>query len=672
MSFFIKSFVNNNITNISSVDNFDTELAKISAINKSPKLNLKLLSPKKNKFSNNFIFTKRDLAYNKSLEKNKNTFKYRKYNTYFQLEINQKNKNDRNKITKMKKNNSSNTPLYLTEYIYTNKSQTKFNNSSLHSFRKSRSHFYESDKSLYINSTNLENNSTRKNDNHVYNNYLSFCKGQIVPNKSTYLINSKNKKNKFSKKINLKLYNPRYALHKFDIEREKDKKKKLKIELEYKQLESKSQYLNNYRKKEMERHKYIDSFQDYFLEKINLDNTKEKRDVVKEENENKLCSINYAINQTKKSYEDFNEIFFVKFYDFFKRFSSQSENEKIKNNKYLECKYKLNKQINILTTEINKDRTNIEYINKFALLNAKLHLKKLSLPIYYEYIFENRKSELTKFNLSEQDIQNIIKYKKNLDLNEILSLIKKYENVDLNLLKECDYLSNDINVLIQRKKDIANDLLNKKNDITGFISSSEEELIKLKAKNQELINRKNLLLSYYNIKQISNNKKDSAKNKRKFSIIINFNQLYLKTINIFNNLSEYINHNFDYLKKPKLTDGLQAIIIYNFTKIEALTDILLDRINKFKQDNPNKARIFNNMMDKKRKMRNDIELRKNRELLDKLKKEKIEEKNKKIYTIKRTKIYNYNLLAKYKKRKKKKKITKADTIFDYLFNINNI
>ena len=666
MSFFIKSFVNNNITNISSVDNFDTELAKISAINKSPKLNLKLLSPKKNKFSNNFIFTKRDLAYNKSLEKNKNTFKYRKYNTYFQLEINQKNKNDRNKITEMKKNNSSNTPLYLTEYIYTNKSQTKFNNSSLHSFRKSRSHFYESDKSLYINSTNLENNSTRKNDNHVNNNYLSFCKGQIVPNKSAYLINSKNKKNKFSKKINLKLYNPRYALNKFEIEREKDKKKKLKIELEYKQLESKSQYLNNYRKKEMERHKYIDSFQDYFLEKINLDNTKEKRDVVKEENENKLCSINYAINQTKKSYEDFNEIFFVKFYDFFKRFSSQSENEKIKSNKYLECKYKLKKQINILTTEINKDRTNIEYINKFALLNAKLHLKKLSLPIYYEYIFENRKSELTKFNLSEQDIQNIIKYKKNLDLNEILSLIKKYENVDLNLLKECDYLSNDINVLIQRKKDIANDLLNKKNDITGLISSSEKELIKLKAKNQELMNRKNLFLSYYNINQISNNKKDSAKNKRKSSIIINCNQLYVKTINIFNNLSEYINHNFDYLKKPKLTDGLQAIIIYNFTKIEALTDILLDRINKFKQDNPNKARIFNNMMDKKRKMRNDIELRKNRELLDKLKKEKIEEKNKKIYTIKRTKIYNYNLLAKYKKRNKSKKITKADTIFDYL------
>ena len=582
------------------------------------------------------------------------------------MEINQKNKNDRNKITEMKKNNSSNTPLYLTEYIYTNKSQTKFNNSSLHSFRKSRSHFYESDKSLYINSTNLENNSTRKNDNHVNNNYLSFCKGQIVPNKSPYLINSKNKKNKFSKKINLKLYNPRYALHKFEIERENDKNKKLKIELEYKQLESKSQYLNNYRKKEMERHKYIDSFQDYFLEKINLDNTKVKRDVVKEENENKLCSMNCAVNQTKKSYEDFNEIFFVKFYDFFKRFTFQSEIEKIKNNKYLECKYKLKKQINILTTEINKDRTNIEYINKFALLNAKLHLKKLSLPIYYEYIFENRKSELTKFNLSEQDIQNIIKYKKNLDLNEILSLIKKYENVDLNLLKECDYLSNDINVLIQRKKDIANDLLNKKNDITGLISSSEKELIKLKAKNQELMNRKNLLLSYYNINQISNNKKDSAKNKRKSSIIINFNQLYLKTINIFNNLSEYINHNFDYLKKPKLTDGLQAIIIYNFTKIEALTDILLDRINKFKQDNPNKARIFNNMMDKKRKMRNDIELRKNRELLDKLKKEKIEEKNKKIYTIKRTKIYNYNLLAKYKKRNKSKKITKADTIFDYL------
>ena len=50
MSFFIKSFVNNNITKISSVDNFDTELAKISAINKSPnyyrqkKINLVIIS----------------------------------------------------------------------------------------------------------------------------------------------------------------------------------------------------------------------------------------------------------------------------------------------------------------------------------------------------------------------------------------------------------------------------------------------------------------------------------------------------------------------------------------------------------------------------------------------------------------------------------------------------
>ena len=165
-----------------------------------------------------------------------------------------------------------------------------------------------------------------------------------------------------------------------------------------------------------------------------------------------------------------------------------------------------------------------------------------------------------------------------------------------------------------------------------------------------------------------NNKKNkkSIKSVRKSSIIINYNELYFKTIKIFNNLSDYINHNLDYIKKPKLIEDVQDLIKYNFEKIEVLANILLERINKFKQDNPQKEKIFKEMMDKKRKMRNDLEQRKKNEILIKLKKEKIEMKNKKVLSIKRANIYNYNLMAKYKKRNKSKKIIKADTIFDYI------
>ena len=120
------------------------------------------------------------------------------------------------------------------------------------------------------------------------------------------------------------------------------------------------------------------------------------------------------------------------------------------------------------------------------------------------------------------------------------------------------------------------------------------------------------------------------------------------------------------IKKPKLIKDVQDLTKYNFEKIEILVDILLEKIKKLNQDNPQKAKIFKEMMDNKRKMRSDIEQRKKNELLIKLKKEKVEAKNKKVLSIKRSNIYNYNLMAKYKKLNKSKKIIKVDTIFDYL------
>ena len=654
MSFLLKSCNDNNIMNTSSTNNLDIEKQKLKDI-------------MNNKYTNNSIFTKRDIGFNKSLEKNKTTFKYRKYHSYFEIAKNNKNKNDRNNI---KKNNSFNS-LYLTEYIFINKSKNKFNNnninnnSSLHSFKKSRSHFFKSDKSIY---TNITNNTSRKNNtniNNISNNYLSFIKGQIFPNKSFFLTNSN--KNKNNKKINLKLYNPRYLLNVFETEKENEKKNKLKIELEYKHLYKKQSYLNYERKKGLDRHKYLERFNGYFIEKKNLENLNEKKNRVKEENDYKLKIANDSVNKAQKAYEDFNDIYFVKYNKFIIKQKSKIKNEKIKCDNYIDIIIELKKEINSLIIKINKTKINIDFLNKFALLNAKIHLKQISLPIYYEYIFENKKSELNKYNLNEQDVQNILQYKKNIDLNKMLSLLTNYESADLNLLNEYNYLLNDINILKKRKKDFYIDLKHKNNDIPESIISSENELDKLKENYHELINTKHILLSNYAIKNMNNKKnKKSIKSVRKSSIIINYNELYFKTIKIFNNLSDYINHNLDYIKKPKLVEDVQDLIKYNFEKIEVLANILLERINKFKQDNPQKEKIFKEMMDKKRKIRNDLEQRKKNEILIKLKKEKIEMKNKKVLSIKRANIYNYNLMAKYKKRNKSKKIIKADTIFDYI------
>ena len=175
------------------------------------------------------------------------------------------------------------------------------------------------------------------------------------------------------------------------------------------------------------------------------------------------------------------------------------------------------------------------------------------------------------------------------------------------------------------------------------------------------------MVDYIN-KNISNIiEKDSSNKIRKSIVSINYNKLYIKTINIFNHLNEYIsiNNNLSYIKAPKEKDGIGSMILFYLKRIEDLSLKLLEKVNKLKEENPDKKIKFKIMMDKIRKMRLDSEQRKKRELSLKLKEKKIEEKNKKIITTSRKNIYYFNVIAKYKKRHKTKKLIKIDTIFDY-------
>ena len=192
----------------------------------------------------------------------------------------------------------------------------------------------------------------------------------------------------------------------------------------------------------------MDSFRDYLIEKINLTTLIEKKNFMGEEIQNGLNLVKKNEKDVKKNYEDFNQIFFVKFYEYIKKLVKQIEKEKIKNYQYIDYITLLKKQISSIKIEINKNRVNIEYLNKFALLNAKIKQKKLSIPEYYEYIFQNKFDQLTKFNLSQEQIQKIQNFKSNINYNEMLSLVNKYENDDLDKLTTYNYLKNDINILI--------------------------------------------------------------------------------------------------------------------------------------------------------------------------------------------------------------------------------
>ena len=667
MSIFYKSCSYNNLNDASSLDNLNIKIPSITNNIKKDNINnknrtsyipLKLLSTKNEKYSNHFIFSKREIAFNKSLEKNKTTFIYKKF-SFDELTRIKKYKNvrnNKNKIHKIKKNNSTNSPTYLTEYVFINK-----NNSSNSIKNIGRSHFYEADKSSYY-----TNNTNKSNFNSVFNNYISFCRGQISKEKSSFF--NSNNMNNSHKKINLKLYNPKHALKIFELDTKKEKLNKEKIELEYKQLYKKNNYLNNYRKKENNRIKYMDSFRDYLIEKVNLTTLTDKKKFLGEELQNGLSLIKIKEKQVKKNYDDFNEIFFVKFYEYIKTLVKQIEKEKIKDYQYIDYITLLKKAISSIKIEINKNKINIEYLNKFALLNAQIKMKKLSLPEYYKYIFENKIDELTKFNLSQEEIQKIQTFKNSINYNEMVSLVNKYENDDLDLLTTYNYLKNDIHILKKQKKDLVKDFSAKNSYIEEILNEKIKTVMKLKAKYQALIDNKTSLINYIN-KNVSNVIEKDSSNKIKKSIVsINYNKLYIKVINIFNNLNEYnsINNNQTYIKTPKEKHGIQSMILFYLKRIEELSLILLQKVNKFKEENPEKKRTIKIMLDKCRKIRNDSEQKKKRELSLKLKEKRIEEKNNKIITTSRKNLYYYNVIAKYKKRHKAKKIIKIETIFDYL------
>ena len=649
MSFLIKSGSHNDIINTSSIDFFDS---KISSLKLFSSKNSK--SKKNSKFSNNFVFTKRDIYYNKSLAENKKTFMYKKYHKKISIDeiskiMKNKTRSNENKINpRLKKNKSMNdSSLFITDFIY------KPGNTSCK--RINKTHFYQIDK----NNISYKNNNIKKN--FIINNYLTYYRGEINKNiNSSYIINS----SKNNRKINLKLYKPEYSLKLFELETEMEKKNnKRKIESEYKQLFIKSTYLNNYSKKEVEKNKYKDSFNDYHKEKSNLNILKEKMKILEENIQNELISFNNKENTAKKNLEKFNEIFFVKFYGYIKKLSSQLIKEKKKNEKYIEYISSLKKEINNLNNNIKKANVNIEFLNKFAILNAKIKLKKLILPEYFQYILENKKNEMNKYKLNKDEINNILQYKRNINFFEILSIIENYENNDINLLKELDYLKNDIHILIKQKKDAMNKYA-KYDDLEESINKNIILVNDLKSKYDYLSNNKKILMSYYYPDK--NNTSSRTKKQRRSTIIVNYFKMYEKVTLIFNNLNNYIKYDFGEFNKPKLNQGMKHLIIYMFSKIEVLINILLRKINDFKQENPEQKDLFEKMVEKREKMREDLIMRRKREYSSRLKAKKMEEKFKKITPGTRMKFYNIDVLAKNKIRNKSKKIIKIETIFDYL------
>ena len=611
---------------------------------KRNKLSSLSLSQNRANYSNLIIFSKREKAFNKSIEQNKSIFKYNHYSSIEESENN--NKNNSNNTKKIfycnKKVNNSFSPLYLTESILKpSKSMIHFSNyenSSTNSIFKNNNN--EHDINFNI------NNDLNKNRNLIFKNYNNFCLKK--------------------KKINMKIFNERFLLKTFedDIKRKENKK----IEDESKtfiHLIKKNRILNMY-KGELSRKKYISNLKEYLTDKMNLNFKRTQVEILDENMKDRTNSIDDKAKRLNNHYNLFKDNFIIKYNEYIKGLSLNIKLEKLKSDQLVVYINELNKKIANLKQKIKKIRYKLDTYNKLISILICIKEKKLELPKYYKIILgnkmENNKNELK--NISKSEIERILNYKNCLiyqDPEHMIKHIKIYENYDIDLLKRYKSLRDEIKLLNEEKDSLTHAIyINEMHAPPEMIESKKNILLNLKKKYYQL--NKQVMIYYFE------NNKNNKNNGNNENIIINHTKLYYKVIKIMNNLNKYIKYEFTNSKKIVKEEKEEELIIINLSKLEVMIDSFMNDIDSFKRNNPNKINLFISLIDKEKKIRKIKEQKKLKELAEKLEINKINKKFNKSIVLPTHKINSFDILSKklnsMKFRIKKEK--KAETIEDYL------
>ena len=522
---------------------------------KKNKLSSISLSQNRANYSNLIIFSKREKAFNKSIEQNKPMFKY---NHYSSIDENESNDNSNKSIFKFnKKFNNSFSPLYLTESIMKpNRSMQNFSNcenSSTNSIFKNNNNEYD------INT----NNDLNKNRNLIFKNYNHFG----------------NQK----EKINMKLFNGRFLLKTFEDDTKQKENTKIEDERKtFTHLIKKNRIINLYKRK-LDRKKYISNLNEYLTEKMSLYFKKIQAENLDENIKDKINFLDDKLKSLNNHYNLFKDNFIIKYNEYIKKLTLKIKFEKIKSDRMLVYINELNKKISNLKQKISKIRKSLDTYNKLISILIRIKEKKLELPKYYNIILENKmennKNELK--NISKSEIERILNYKKCLIYQEpehMIKHIKIYENYDLDLLKRYKSLRDEIKLLNEEKESLIHSIyVNEMHAPPEIIESKKNILLNLKKKYYKL--NKQVMKYYFE------NNKNNGNNE---NIVINHSNLYYKVIKIMNNLSKYIKYEFSNSKKIIKEEKEQELIIINLSKLELMIEFFMNEIDLFKRNNPKK------------------------------------------------------------------------------------
>ena len=455
------------------------------------------------------------------------------------------------------------------------------------------------------------------------------------------------------------------------------------------QLERKNSVMNVKRNNSIR--DYISKTREIVLMKYTTEIKKERAIRLQETYNNEVEAIKDTIQSMEEAKKLFNDKFLSKFTEYVKYLTLQREEEKTIDSGLVDQIIKLKNEILALENKKKKIDSDKASLGRWMYLQIQIKEKKLSLPFYYKLLLEREDNELYSNNIfktgisynllksvSKEEKDRIMKYKYCIiysNASDFLEEFIKFENKNILLIEQYNSLREEVREL-KNERDV---LINEDNKavelLTNETQSKEKKLAVLMKKHQSLLKDKNSILNIDQTNTINNKRRKrapSADTKRGMRNKLNQTKLYSKILEVYNNICEEKRIPIQMiLKKGNMTSEMEMINM--LAKIELGLDELNTK-NRVYLNGPRAGeyKLIQIQIEKEHKIKKTILQREAQLRKIELLKEKIEERNNKIYVLPLKKVDKYySIFAKKDKKRKNNNNTNSEPQFDdFMYDVN--
>lgn len=469
-------------------------------------------------------------------------------------------------------------------------------------------------------------------------------------------------------------------------ERNKDREKLLVKEQNY-QLLKKNNVLNVKRNNSVRN--FINKTREIVLMKYTTDIKKERAIRLQETYNNEIESINDTIKSMEEARKLFNDNFLAKFSEYVKHLTIQREEEKAIDSGYMDRIIKLKNEIMALENRKKKIESDKVNLGRWMYFQIQIKEKKLTLPFYYSLILDNKNHSVVDLetnifkvginlsilrNVSKEEKERVLQYKNNLifkTASDFLDEFTKYENKNIMLIERYNTVSEELNEIKKEKELLIKEEIRENEIITNELLNKEKKLQIVKKKYESLQKDKysmmtsnNKILSERERNKGKKNRTPSADGYRGLRGKLNHTKLYSKILEVFQNVKK--NDEDKKIQIKKIINSSEIEMLNMLSKIEFELDILI-RQNQTYLNGPRapelkeiQIQIEKEHKIKKTLLQREAQLRKIEYLKD-----KIEERNNKIYFLPLKKVEkNYAFMTKKEKQRKIKNRANSIPGFD--------